>query len=412
MPFDEEPEDAYGFQPPLPPEDRLWRHPSELGPAGATNPITIVNRPVTSARTWLVVVLGALLGSGLTVAGLALTGTFEREVATPPVEQIMITPPDRPTAEALAVAEQVSPAVVRIESTGPAGTSDGTGVLFRTDGYLLTTADAVNGADTVVVTFQDGRTEPAELVGIDRDSDIAVAKVGRSDVPASPLGQPGRLTLGETTIVISSVPGRPRAPLIGEGLLTALSQRVTWGEERKNAMYGMLQTSVRLTIDASGAPLIDRSGAVIGIVSRRGSSPDGLTRTADGSTAGDGAQVWYAVPIDWAKHLADQIIADGSVTETVWMGVRGDDLDDERADLLGRGAAEIFEVNASSPAAEAGLREGDVITGVDDEPVTTWSDLIVRLRMRQPGDIVSVSYLRADQEEWALVTLAGKSSTP
>jgi putative serine protease PepD len=413
MSFDDEPDDPSGFQPPLPPEDRLWRHPSELGPGGAASPITIVSRPVAGGRTWAVAGVAALVGAGLTFTGLTLTGAFEDETTPAAVEQIMVAPPDRPTAEALAVADQVAPTVLRVDATGPAGATSGTGVLFRTDGYVLTTADAVNGADNLTVTVQDGRALPAELVGLDWKNDVAVVKVDPADqgeLPAATLGQPDALVVGEGTIVISSVPDRPRAPMIGEGLVSALGQNVSWGESGDSVMRGMIQTSVRMTVDATGAPLVDRRGAVVGIVSRRGKAAE-LARTAGMTADGsNGAEVWFATPIDWAKHLADQIVVHGSVVQRVWMGVDGTDLDDERADALGRGAGEIVDVLPASPAADAGLQGGDIITSIDAVPVTTWSDVIVRLRLRSPGDVVSVGYLRGGQEDRALVTLAEKRS--
>jgi putative serine protease PepD len=410
MAFDDEPEDAFGFQPPLPPEDRLWRHPSEMGPGGASNPITIVNRPVTAPRTWLVAALAALLGVGGTLGVLAAGGHFDEKTAIQPVEQVMIPVPKNPGAPALAVAETVRPGVVRIEAAGPAGETSGTAVIFRTDGYLLTTYDTVmNGADTLEVHFHDGHVEPGQLMGVDRENDIAVIKIDRPELPAVTLGQPSGLKLGENAIVVSSVDDRPEAPIIAEGLVSGLGHTVINGDK---PMYGLIQTNVRLRTDATGAPLVDTSGAVVGMVTHRGASSavNGIKEPIPGGTKA--AEVWFVIPIDWAKHLADQIISHGRVVSEVEMGVKGGDLDDGRAELLRRGAAQLSAVAPGSAAELAGLREGDVITSIDGAAVTSWSELVVAVRIHRPGDVIVVGYLRGADEEAVLLTLQPRSTSP
>lgn len=405
MAFDDEPDDAFGFQPPLPPEDRLWRHPSELGPAGADRPITIVNRPQAPVRLWLVAALSAVLGAGGTLGILALTGTFDDEVRTPPVEVVSIPVPKQPRAEALAVADGVRPAVARVQGDGPAGPTSGTGVFFRTDGYLLTSADAVNGATSIEVVLHDGQIEAGQLVGTDTENDIAVVKVERSDLASATIGQPSGLQMGENTIVISFTE-RPDAPIIGEGLVSGLRQKV---KHEAATMHGLIQTSVRLHTDATGAPLIDSSGAVVGIVTRRGTSPD-ATRPAgvQRGSGSSGAEVWFATPIDWAKRLADQIVTHGRVVDEVAMGVTGGDLPVEKQEDLGRGAAAVQEVVPGSAAEAGGLAPGDLITAIDGMPVTDWSDLVLAVRLRRPGETVSVTYLRGAEENVSLLTLQGK----
>jgi S1-C subfamily serine protease len=286
---------------------------------------------------------------------------------------------------------------------GPAGATSGTGVFFRTDGFLLTSADAVDGATTIQVVLHDGQAEAGQLVGVDTENDVAVVKVERADLASATIGQPTGLQMGENTIVISFTE-RPDAPIIGEGLVSGLGQKV---KHEDGAMHGLIQTSVRLHTDATGSPLIDSSGSVVGIVTRRGTSPE-ATRPSGNVTSGgtaDGAEVWFATPIDWAKHLADQLVTHGRVVDEVAMGVTGSDLDAEKQEDLGRGAAAVREVVDASAAEQAGLEPGDLITAIDGAAVTDWSDLIVAIRLRRPGDIVSVTYHRGNEENVALVTL-------
>jgi putative serine protease PepD len=403
MADDEEPDDAFGFQPPLPPEDRLWRHPSELGPAGAANPITIVNRSPASARLWLVAGLALLVGAGGTLAALSMSGALDEEAPITAIEQVQISVPKDPDATDLAIAEQVLPAIVRIDASGAGGERTGTGVIIRSDGVLLTSADAVDGADTITVTFHDDRAVTGSLIGIDHREDVAVLKVELVDLPAATIGRAEQLQLGERTVVISTDGKQPAASAVGVGLVSGLGEKVE--VPRKGALHGMIRANVRVSSEATGAPLIDSAGAVVGIVTRRGADP------ADDVAAAERLDVRFAVPIEWAKRIADELVTFGRVS-TVWLGVEGSDLTADEVDRAGRPGARVVRVNDGSPAADAGIQPGDIVTEIDDTPIVTMSSLIVSLRYREPDEVVRVSYLRGGEPQVSLVTLVDKNSSP
>lgn len=410
MAHDDEAEDSFGFQPPLPPEDRLWRHPSELGPAGALHPITIVERPRRAPRAWLVGALAFMLGATAMLGALELSGAFDDPTRSPAVETIAIPVPKNPGANDLALAEKVLPAVVRIDARSAAGTRGGTGVVIRTDGVLLTSADAVDGADSIQVTLGDRQVLDGALVGLDHENDIAVVKVDRGDLPTATIGQPGSLELGERTIAISTVAGQPGSPLVGVGIVTGLGERVDL--PTGDSMHGMIRANVRVPEGTTGAPLIDESGTVVGIVTRRGTSEphdrdDGGSR-AMASTTTQRLEVRFATPIDWAKRLCDEILLTGRVSP-VWLGIEGTDLTSAELDALGRGGAKVTRVSDGSPASQAGLAPGDIVTRIDDRPVTSISELIVSVRSHVAGDIVRIAYLRGGEQDVALVTLTTKS---
>jgi len=404
---DEEPDDAFGFQPPLPPEDRLWRHPSELGPGGSARSVTIVNRPKVANRVWVVGVASALLASAVTVGTLAGVGAFDHDGGAAPVEVVPIEVPRQTGARELAWAEPVLPAIVRVDTRTAAGPRTGTGVVYRSDGHLLTTADAVEGADEIVVTFSDGQTHSADVVGIESDDDLAVLHVDRTDLPTATIGSATSLELGERAIVISSVADRPSAPTVGVGLVSGLRQRVE--EADGDVLHDMVQTNVRLAPDATGSPLVDSSGTVVGIVTRRGSETNG-----DGSSESDSSaelDVRYATTIEWAKRVADDLVSGGRVRH-VWLGVRGADLTEDEVTDLGRGGAKIVSVATGSPAALADLQPADVVLAVDTKHVTSSSDLVVALRAHAPGDAISISYRRGPDHGSTFATLAEKPQTP
>jgi putative serine protease PepD len=403
MADDEEPDDAFGFQPPLPPEDRLWRHPSELGPAGAANPITIVHRSPASPRLWLVAGLALLIGAGGTLAALSMSGALDDEAPITAIEQVQISVPKDPDASDLAIAEQVLPAIVRIDASGAGGERTGTGVIIRSDGVLLTSADAVDGANTITVTFHDDQAVAGSVIGIDHRDDVAVLKVELVDLPAATIGRADQLQLGERTVVISTDGKQPSASAVGVGLVSGLGEKVE--VPSKGALHGMIRANVRVSSDATGAPLIDSAGAVVGIVTRRGAN------LADAGAAAERLDVRFATPIEWAKRIADEMVTFGRVS-TAWLGVEGSDLTADEVDRAGRPGARVVRVNDGSPAAEAGLQPGDIVTEIDDEPIVTMSSLIVVLRYHEPNDVVRISYLRGGEPQVSLVTLVEKSSSP
>lgn len=398
---DDEPDDAYGFQPPLPPDDRLWRHPSELGPRGAAQSLTIVNRPQVAAR-WGMGLACAVLGSAATVGLLLAFGAFDDDTPTTPVEKVAIPVPSATGGTELAWAEPVLPAVARVEARTATGLRSGTGIVYQSDGHLLTTADAVDGADEIVVTFADGQTNTAEVVGADTEDDLAVLHVDRTDLPTATIGTATSLELGERAVVISSVAGRPSAPTVGVGLISGLSQRVE--DAQGTVLHDMVQTNVRLAPDATGSPLVDSSGTVVGIVTRRGATGD---QSPDSST-GPELEVRYATTIEWAKHVADDLVTNGQVRQ-VWLGVRGANLTDDEVTDLGRGGAKLVTVAEGSPAAQAGLQPGDIVVSIDARHVTSSSDLVVALRAHVPGDAIAISYRRSGEQGSTLAMLAEKT---
>lgn len=403
---DDEPDDAFGFQPPLPPDDRLWRHPSELGPGGASQSVTIVERPKVAGRVWLVGAAAALLGSAATIGVLAGIGAFDADDAPAPVEVVPIQVPRETGADELAWAEPVLPAVARVDASTPSGGKSATAIVYRSDGHLLTTADAVEGATTIEVTFHDGAVERAEVVGIDSADDVAVLHVDRNDLATATIGSATSLELGERAIVITSVADRPAAPTVGVGLVSGLGQRVE--ESDGDVLHDMVQTNVRLEPDATGSPLVDSSGTVVGVVTRRGADPGSNDDEASGSPE---LEVRYATTIEWAKRIADDFVSAGYVRH-VWLGVRGANLTDNEIAGLGRGGAKLVTVADGSPAAVAGLQPGDIVLGIDARFVTSSSDLVVALRSHEPGDAVAISYRRGNEQGSTLATLTEKTGTP
>ncbi|HEX7444075.1 MAG TPA: trypsin-like peptidase domain-containing protein, partial [Acidimicrobiales bacterium] len=389
-------------------DDRLWRHPSELG---SSVPITIVAAPRHPRRAMVMGLAGGLLGAAAMLAVVFALGGFSAGRGTTAVEQIQLSEPKDPAPNELAIADKALPGIAQVSAVSSAGTASGTAVVFRDDGHLVTTADLVDGAQSLNVELYDGTTLPAQVVGVDRSSDVAVLKVDRSKLPVAALVMEHDLELGEPTIAVECLPGRPGSPNLSVGLVSALGRRVDAPDG--SSLHDMIQTNVRLSTAGAGAALIDSRGAVIGLITRRGlRKTDTTTSQVSVTTVKAGTLVpRYATPIEFAKQVADEIILTGRVAHP-WLGVESSDLADGEIDALGHGGARIERVAPGSPAEAAGLKPSDVVVGVDDITVSSSSDLVVALRRHRPNESVGITYWRANEAGVALATLADKPSVP
>lgn len=410
-PDDREPDDGAGDQlpeelwsAPLPPEDRLWRHPSELDPerppAGSAPPpppappagppvpaFGATVAPRTGALTgWATAAVSGVLGAIVAVGVIASTGVLEGDA---PVRQTIVRERVAPAVATTSVstddlvvrvAAAAAPAIVRLEVRGEI-TGSGSGVLFRDDGHILTNAHVVAGAERIVVVLADGTTLEADPVGSDPLTDIAVVKAsGPGPFPTAVLGTADGLEVGQPAIAIGSPLGLLGGSSVSTGVVSALSREVSSGSG--HPLLDMIQTDAVIAPGSSGGALLDVGGSVIGITTAIAMSDEG----AEG--------LGFAVPIDLAARVGSQIIERGRALH-VWLGVEGRDLDAAAAVDAGRdGGAEITEVREDSPAKRASLAPGDVVVAVDERRVLSMSQLVVILREHAPGDVVSLTILR------------------
>ena len=395
-------EDA-GFTTPLPPEDRIWRHPSELrrpAPAPATQPLVGVRR--TSG--WATSVVSGLVASALTIGAVAAAGAFSeapvvretvvRETVAP---ALAVSPGSAGSGGAVVrIAAEASPAIVRIDVRGDLDGS-GSGVLFRDDGHVLTNAHVVDDADRIMAVLSDGTALEAELVGVDELTDVAVVKVASPEpFPTAVLGSAADLAVGQPTVAIGSPLGLLGGSSVTTGVVSALGREVD-GQDGP-PLLDMIQTDAAIAPGSSGGALLDMRGTVIGIT----------TAIAVSQVGAEG--LGFAVPIDLAVRIASQLI-DGGKAVHVWLGIEGRNLDVADAAAAGlRGGAEITDVRRGSPAADAGLEVGDIVVAIGDLPVPSMSGLVVVLRERLPGEVVTLRVVRDGVERDHQVTLEERRS--
>lgn len=386
------------------PDDRLWRHPSELisGPsegAGAAGPSPArAKTPNVFAIAGLAGVIGALMTAGLIAAIGGFNGNLRpvrsiEKVASPTV---LRTSGTAGSNTIVSVAQRLRPAIVEVRATTAGGSKvSGSGVAFRTDGHILTNRHVVDGASNVTVIASDGRSLTARIIGTDADTDVAVLKVD-ADMAVATLGAVGGLQVGEQAIAIGSPLGLSGGPSVTVGVVSALGRRVD--SDTGPPLVDMIQTDAPISPGSSGGALVDSDGNVIGIT----------TAIAVSEVGAEG--LGFATPIDIARDVAEQLLSTGHVVH-VWLGVRGEDLELSMAKSLGlSGGALVSEVAKGSPADVAGLHPRDIITTVNGKPVSGIADVIVSVRTRKVGDQVKVIVWREGRPHSFHVILKERSA--
>jgi S1-C subfamily serine protease len=388
MEFVDPEDEPQQFRRPPPPDDRVWRHPSEMGPV----------RPAARRQLWMVgltaAVAASLISTGLAViAGSLLDGGRGGAGGVDRSGVLSLglagsgSAPDVPE-----IAERVRPAITQLRVEAGRSTS-GSGVIFRSDGQVLTNAHVVEGATAITVVLATGSEVPGKVVGSDADTDTAVVKIDGGPYPVAELGTASDLKVGQTAVAIGSPLARTGGPSVTVGVISALHRSVRTGTGA-TVLMDMVQTDAPIAPSSSGGALVDGAGRVVGITT--------AVAGADGATDSFG----FATPIDVARAAAEQLMATGKVVP-VWLGVEGSDLDGPTASTLQlEGGALVDTVRTDSPAERAGLAAKDVIVGVDGRPVMSLGMLAVAVRAHRPGDIVTLDVVRDRQHHGMTVTVA------
>ncbi|MFC0029131.1 S1C family serine protease [Micromonospora chaiyaphumensis] len=290
------------------------------------------------------------------------------------------------------VAEKVLPSVVTVRVASLGGTSEGSGFVVSADGHIVTNDHVVaGGPGKATVVFNDGSTAPGTVVGQDPESDIAVIKVTRAGLKPVEFGDSDALAVGDPVLAIGSP--LSLANTVTAGIVSALDRTMMAGEPGgPTRYYAAIQTDAAVNHGNSGGPLVDGAGRVVGVNSTIKSL------VADGQEAGN-IGLAFAIPINQAKRVTEDIIGTGKARRTVigaqvgGTGVSG-------------GGVRLNGVEPAGPAAAAGLRTGDVVLRLDRHPMNDPTDLVALVRKYAPGSVVTVEYRRGSDRQNASVTLA------
>ena len=309
---------------------------------------------------------------------------------------------------AVEVVDRVRPAVVTVvneQRVGGFGSDEaqeagrGTGFIIDEQGHIVTNWHVVAGGDRFEVIFADGEKRPAELVGADQLSDLAVVRID-DPVPATvPFGDSDALRPGQPVLAIGSPLGEFTST-VTDGIVSALGRDLPGSPAQGDPSYSnLIQHNAAINPGNSGGPLFDLSGQVVGV------NTLGIPQTSQGVPA---QGLFFAIPSNTVKRITTQLIEQGRVAYP-YLGVEVVDITPEIAsqnDLPFDYGAYIARVGRDGPAEEAGIREGDFILAIGDHPIDEQSSFTEALFNYQPGDTVGVTVRRGDEEERLNVTLA------
>ena len=276
---------------------------------------------------------------------------------------------------------------------GPMGSgtaqAQGSGFVYDTTGHVITNAHVVDGAQSAKVRFADGKTYDATVVGVDASTDLAVLKVEAPSSALHPLelADSSQAAVGDVVVAIGSPFGLENS--VTTGIVSALGRSMK--APNGYTITGSIQTDAAINHGNSGGPLLDLDGKVVGVNAQIESESGG----------NDG--VGFAIPSSTVKSIVTQILEDGSV-QHAYLGVS------VTAAADGTAGAQLAEVRSGTPAAEAGLQAGDVLTAVDGDAVSSAAALQSAIDARKPGDRVILDYLRDGAHRTVTVTLGTRPS--
>jgi len=272
----------------------------------------------------------------------------------------------------------------------------GSGVIVSPDGYILTNHHVVEAADQIEVALADGRKAKAHVIGSDPETDVAVIKIELpGNLPAITFGHPEQAQVGDMVLAIGNPFGVGQT--VTMGIISALKR----DHLGLNTFESFIQTDAAINPGNSGGALVDTNGSLIGI------------NSAIYSPNGGSLGIGFAIPANTAKNTMEQIIKQGSVTRG-WIGAAVQELTPELAESFKLGDIKgvlITETIRNSPAEEAGVRRGDILIAIDNQPIESWSAMLETVSNLPPGKIVLVKLMR-DGEAISLKLKIGKRPKP
>lgn len=304
------------------------------------------------------------------------------------------------------VVQKVGPATVKIETTREVVVDQfffqqleerqgiGSGVIYRPDGYVLTNNHVVSGAENITVKLADGRSFPGTVVGGDPLTDLAVVKVEAQDLPVASFADSNELRVGQSVIAIGNPLGQDHT--VTTGVVSAVNRDLLVDPRENRYLEGMIQTDAAINPGNSGGPLIDLSGEVVGVTTA-------IIEQAQG--------IGFAIPSTTAKAIGDQIISHG---KPLRLGVLGGSLTPALARSLREQAqievavergAFLTRVLPNSPAAAAGLAQGDIVTAVDGQEIAGIRELQDAVQRAGFGGKLQIVYYRGAEERRAEIQL-------
>ncbi len=396
-----------------------WANPyvTQVLPVQRDDRATAVGRTTGRQRFAVGIVAAALLvGGGAGLGGAAAYDAFQSD-STPAATSAaaatsspVVSTPDSPAAAGSVeqVAAAVLPSVVKLDVGNGQQAGSGSGIILSSDGVILTNnhvAAVAGSGGTITVSFSDGSHADATILGTDPLTDTAVIKATDvSGLTPATIGDSSNVDVGEGVVAIGSPFGLDAT--VTSGIVSALNRPVDVGTDSagNGTVYPAIQTDAAINPGNSGGPLVDLAGHVVGINSSIQS-----TGSSSGGEAGS-IGLGFAIPIDEVLPVIEQMKA-GETPTHARLGVQVQDVSSTGSGALVVDGAEIQSVGSGSAAGNAGLQDGDVVTKIDDQLITSSDSLVATIRSYRPGDEVTVTYERGGAEQTTKLTLDSDATT-
>ena len=362
-------------------------------PRMATNPDQTAGK---GGRRWLPWALGAaiVVAAGV-IGGVIASATTSSSTSSH-------------ACDASTVANKTLPSVVTISATSGSSGGTGSGEVIRSDGYILTNNHVISVAATggsVEVLFDDGTTAPATITGRDPTTDLAVIKVDRTSLPVIPFGSSSSVVVGQPVVALGAPLGLSQT--VTSGIVSALDRTVEVPSDNGQTalLVSAIQTDAAINPGNSGGALVNCSADLIGVPSAGAVAPSSGPG-GGGSTGSIG--LGFAIPVDLAKSISDEIISTGTVTHA-YFGLAVVTLPESAAKRAGvSGGIFVTGVVPGGPAADAGLRSGDIITELNGQAATDSNQIAELTITQKAGAVVDVTYYRNGQTQQTKVTLGSQ----
>ena len=289
------------------------------------------------------------------------------------------------------IVDRVEPAVVTVM----AGAGVGSGVIYRSNGIILTNEHVVRGNRSVEIAFADGRRQTGQVIAADPDTDLAMVRVDRSGLPAVSF-QTALPRVGALAVVLGSPLGFEKS--VTAGIVSGLHRSIPGSARESAALIDLLQTDAPISPGNSGGAVVDGQGRVIGI-------SEAYIPPEQGAVA-----IGFAIPAATAVSIADQLLKTGHV-EHAFIGLQPAQLTPQLAQELGIRETTgilVYGVSPGGPAAHAHIAPGDIIVGIDGQRVNTVEDLFTALRQQRPGETVTLERIRDGSRERVDVRLSAR----
>lgn len=404
--------DLNGTQPgPVPPfstaqQTRVASPVSPADPTGAGAPAPKPpKKPRTGLKAFAFGLFGGVLGAAAVVAvllGFGLVGGAGASVATSGASSAgsnqtitVNSDDDSNTTLANAVATKALPSVVSVSVTTAQGDGVGSGVTLDTDGNILTNYHVIEGAQSISVSV-NGDSYDATVVGSDESSDLAVIKIDAEGATLTPVevGDSDSLQVGDWVMSLGSPFGLEQS--VSTGIVSSLYRSTMLQSTSGNTIYtNLIQTDATINPGNSGGALVNSKGQLVGINS--------LIESYSGSSSGVG----FAIPGNYAVDVAKKLIAGETVTHA-YIGGSFQTVNAQNArsnNLSVNQGAYVAEVAAGGPAEQAGIQQGDVVTAIDDDEITSSDAMLLAVRSHSVGDTVTVTLMRGSKQMQVQVTL-------